>query len=182
MSLDTPVAGPAWFCVRTQSKREHIAAGWLKSQLDIDVFVPRIRFRRTQSRGPVWFTEALFPNYLFARFELAALIQHVDFAPGSRGVVRFGIHCPAIPEAVITALQACVGPEQVRTLEDPFLPGETVQLAHGAFLGLQAVVAQVMPARQRVTVLLEFLGRQTALELDSAALTPLEDQRARLFR
>ena len=31
--------------------------------------------------------------------------------------------------------------------------------------GLQAVVTQVMPARNRVTVLLEFLGRQTAVEL-----------------
>jgi transcriptional antiterminator RfaH len=182
MSTNNSAAGPAWFCVLTQSKREHIAARWLETHLDIEVFTPRIRFRRTQSRGLVWFTEALFPNYLFARFDLAAWIQHVDFAPGSRGVVRFGDHCPTIPEPVIANLQACVGPDQLRTLDQPLQPGETVQLADGAFLGLQAVVARVMPARQRVTVLLDFLGRQTALELDSTALTPVEDQRARLFR
>jgi len=31
--------------------------------------------------------------------------------------------------------------------------------------GLQAVVTQVMPARNRVTVLLEFIGGQTAAKL-----------------
>jgi hypothetical protein len=36
--------------------------------------------------------------------------------------------------------------------------------------GLQAVVSRVMPARQRAAVLLEFLGRQTTVELDRGQL------------
>jgi transcriptional antiterminator RfaH len=173
---------PAWFCVRTQSKREHIAASWLKRQCEIEVFAPRIRFRRPQARGPVWFTEALFPNYLFARFDLAALIQIVDFASGVRGVVRFGNHCPAIPDNVIEGLRACVGPNQLHILYPSFRPGETVRLAGGLFHGLEAVVTQVLPARQRVTVLLEFLGRQTTLQVDAAAVSPMESQRAKVFQ
>jgi transcriptional antiterminator RfaH len=128
----------------------------------------------------VWFTEALFPNYLFARFDLSSLAQQVDFAPGVRGLVRFGQHCPTIPHQVIEVLQASVGPEQVRVIDEWVQPGETVQLAGNVFHGLEAVVTQVVPARQRVIVLLEFLGRQTTVELDSAALAPVSNHRIRV--
>jgi hypothetical protein len=46
---------------------------------------------------------------------------------------------------------------------------------------VKAVVTRVMPARQRVAVLLEFLGRQTAVELESAAVIREGDQRQGLL-
>jgi transcription antitermination factor NusG len=42
----------------------------------------------------------------------------------------------------------------------------------GVFLGLQAVVTQVLPAAQRVRILLDFLGRQTEAEVENASLLP----------
>jgi transcriptional antiterminator RfaH len=45
-------------------------------------------------------------------------------------------------------------------------PGEEIQISGGAFHGLKAVVTQVIPARQRVAVLMDFLGRQTMVEVD----------------
>jgi len=48
--------------------------------------------------------------------------------------------------------------------------GDAVEISHGAFHGLQAVVTRVMPGRERVAILLDFLGRQTALELDRSHL------------
>src|SRR6266702_8086274 len=97
---------PAWFCVRTQPKHEHIAAGHLKKEPDIQVFLPRIRFKRSTRRGPVWFTEALFPNYLFARFDLAACLRKLHHLQGVRGVVHFGEQWPTIPDDVIAELRA----------------------------------------------------------------------------
>jgi transcriptional antiterminator RfaH len=175
-------SSPSWFCVQTQSKREHIAAQWLKRHLEIEVFVPRIRFQRAEARGLIWSTEALFPNYLFAKFAPACLMQHVDCASGVRGVVRFGNQCPTVPDNVIEHLQASLGGEEVHVLDQQLQPGETVRLAGGAFHGVEAMVTRVMPARQRVTVLLEFLGRQTTLELNASALAPVTNQRLRAFR
>jgi transcription antitermination factor NusG len=40
-----------------------------------------------------------------------------------------------------------------------------VQISGGSFNGLQAVVSRVMPSRQRVLVLLDFLGRQTSVQV-----------------
>ncbi|HXO97259.1 MAG TPA: transcription termination/antitermination NusG family protein, partial [Chthoniobacterales bacterium] len=60
-------AESAWYCLRAQPKREHIAAAHLRILQGVTVFCPRIRFQRATQRGLVWVTEAMFPGYLFAR-------------------------------------------------------------------------------------------------------------------
>jgi transcriptional antiterminator RfaH len=170
----------AWFCIRSQPKHEHIAAAHLKKELDIEVYLPRIRFKRSTRQGPVWFTEALFPNYLFARFDLAACLRTVHHARGVRGVVHFGHQWPQIPDAVIEDLRATVGADHVHIIPDDLQPGDTVVISGGAFHDLRAVVTRVMPARARVAVLLEFLGRQTAAELPTAAVVRESAARAEL--
>jgi transcriptional antiterminator RfaH len=84
----TPSSSPRWLCVRTQPKREHIAAGQLDLLEGVDVFSPRIRFKRRTPRGKVWFEESLFPGYIFARFDLP-MLRAVSSAVGVRGLVRF---------------------------------------------------------------------------------------------
>jgi transcriptional antiterminator RfaH len=175
--------GPAlaWFCLRTQPKHEHIAAAHLRKEPDIEVYLPRIRFRRATRRGPVWFTEALFPNYLFARFDLAACLRGVCHTRGVRGVVHFGERWPIVPEGVIEELRATVGADRVHVICEELQPGEAVQIAGGVFHGLRAVVTRVMPSRERVAVLLEFLGRQTAVELPGEAVIRDMDERKLVF-
>jgi transcriptional antiterminator RfaH len=177
----SPEHAPAWFCLRTQPKHEHIAAAHLRDDPEIDIYLPRIRFKRATRRGPVWFTEALFPNYLFARFDLAACLRRVCHARGVHGVVHFGGSWPIVPEAVIAELRATVGADQVHVLRDELQPGESVRIAGGMFHGLQAVVARVMPSRERVAVLLEFLGQQTSVELPGEALIRDGDERTRVL-
>src|SRR5437879_3119452 len=156
-----PTSGPAWFCIRTQPKHEHIAAAHLKREPGVEVYLPRIRFKRSTRRGPVWFTEALFPSYLFARFDLAADLRKLSQVRGVTGVVHFGSQWPTIPDVVVDELRATVGADEVHVIREDLQPGETVEISGGAFHGLQAVVARVVPGRERVAVLLEFLGRQT---------------------
>ena len=172
---------PAWFCVRTQPKHEHIAAAHLRKEPDLEVYLPRIRFKRATRRGPVWFTEALFPNYLFARFELAACLRQVCHARGVRGVVHFGERWPVVPEATIEELRATVGADHLHVIHEELRTGETVQIAGGVFHGLRAVITRVMPSRERVAVLLEFLGQQTTVEVPREALVRDGDERKLLL-
>src|SRR5260370_4007080 len=140
----------AWFCIRTQPKHEHIAAGHLKKEPDIEVYLPRIRFKRPSRRGPVWVTEALFPNYLFARFDLAVWLRKVHHAQGVRGVLHFGDRWPAIPAGGIEDLRATVGADQVHVIMAELHPGETVVISVGAFDGLEGGVTRLVPGRERV--------------------------------
>lgn len=175
-----PDHAAGWFCLQTHSKHEHIAGRWLGHYLGIETYAPRIRFRRPQTRGPVWFTEALFPNYLFARFELAGWLQKVEAAPGIRRIVRFGAHYPLIPPPIIDDLRAALG-QEVCTIEDALNPGEVVQVAGGPFNGLRAVVTRVRTGNRRVELLLDFLGRQTMVGVPCGHVVPVENARHRVF-
>jgi transcriptional antiterminator RfaH len=173
------VQSPAWFCVRTQPKHEHIAAACLRQNLDLEVFLPRIRFKRTTRQGPAWTTEALFVSYLFARFDVTSGLRQVRNARGVRSVVHFGNCCAKVPETVIAELRIMMGNNELRILTGEFNPGEVVEIAGSALHGLQAVVTKVLPAKQRVAVLLDFLGRQMSVEL-SADQIVRKDQRLHL--
>src|SRR5215475_10474461 len=168
-----------WYCVQTLPKHEHIAAACLRQASDIEVFLPRIRYQRATKLGRTWVTEALFLNYLFARFNLASRLRWICAARGVRNVVHFGAQCFFIPDCVISQLQEALGSDEVRILSQDFAPGEWVEIAHGPFCGLQAVISHALPAKQRVAVLLDFLGRQTMLELDCNNLMDRKDVRTK---
>lgn len=175
-------AGAAWFGLRSRPKHEHIAAGHLRQIPGVEVFLPRIRFRRKTRRGAVWFTEALFPNYLFARFEWLPLLRRVHHAPGVAGVIHFGERWPTIADGVMEELRGLFGTDQLHEISAEPVIGETVKIAGGALHGWEALVTQVVPARQRVTVLLDFLGRQTSVELPLAQVVRGEKQSGEIRR
>jgi transcriptional antiterminator RfaH len=162
----------AWFCLRTQPKHEHIAAAHLREEPGVEVYLPRIRFRRSTRKGPAWFTEALFPNYLFARFDLATCWRRVHHGRGVREIVHFAGSWPTIPEEVIADLKRALPGKEAQVLPGEAQAGDAVEISGGIFHGLRAVVTRVMPARQRVAVLLDFLGRQTSVELPKSAVIP----------
>ena len=131
----------------------------------MEVTNPRIRFRRPTARGPIWVIESMFPGYVFARFNLKRSLDVVRYAFGVSGVVHFGCFWPVVPEEAIGALREIVGEEEVREVAPALKPGDEVEVAAGAFAGFHGIVTRIMPARDRVAVLLEFLGRQTTVEL-----------------
>lgn len=132
---------------------------------DVEVLNPRVRFKRATRQGKVWVTEAMFPSYLFARFDFNSALARVNYAPGVKTVVHFGTGYPVIPASIIEDLRATLGEDELRVIGDTFEPGDAVKLLAEPFRGLHAVVTRVMPGRQRVLVLLEFLGRQTPVEV-----------------
>src|SRR5690606_1020565 len=79
-----PPSAPAWYCVRCQPKREHIAAERLRALEAVEVFCPRLRYRKATRRGKVWWVEPLFPGYVLARFALAEMERAVTFCQGVR--------------------------------------------------------------------------------------------------
>jgi transcriptional antiterminator RfaH len=155
----------AWFCLRSQRKSEHIAAANLAKIPDIEVVNPQIRFRRSTSRGPAWVTEAMFPSYLFARFNWNRKLDTVRHTFGVAAVVHFGMFWPIVPDGVVDELRTLIGEEGIRTIEQTVEVGEEIEVATGSFEGFRGIVARVMPAKDRVAVLLDFLGRQTSVEL-----------------
>jgi transcriptional antiterminator RfaH len=95
----------SWFCLRAQPKREHIAAACLRQNSEVEVFCPRVRFRKRTNRGPVWFVESMFPGYLFARFDYATFHRRVRLGPGVSGFVHFGDRLALLPDELISEIK-----------------------------------------------------------------------------
>ena len=167
-----------WFCLKAQPKHEHIAAASLRRNMGLECLSPRIRFRKNTRRGPVWFVEAMFPGYLFARFVFSEVHRQVQAAHGVSTIVRFGSRVASIPEATIASLREISGDEELVVFNPEPRVGDEVQIAEGALLGLEAVVTQVLPARERVKVLIEFLGRTVEAEISAPRVIPNVSPRA----
>jgi len=162
---------PAWFCVRAQTKREHIAAEHLRTIESIEVFCPRIRYRKATRRGKIWWLEPLFPGYVLAKFSLAEMERAVTFCQGVRGLVRFGSGIPAIPEAFVESLKKEIHDRQatddgVFTVSPTIEIGDEVEIAVGPLRGMKGTVVTVPTAAERVKILIEFLGQPQAIDMD----------------
>jgi len=162
-----------WFCLRTHPKHEHIAAAGLSSR-GIQAFNPQLRIRRATRRGPVWFNESVFIGYIFARFDLQTQLDSVRYCGSVSEVVHFNSGYPSIPEAQMNELKAIFGADDLLVMSPGLSTGDTVRIVGGAFHDLVAVVKQVLPAKQRVQTLLEFLGQMTMVELDLQSVTVTE--------
>lgn len=168
----TPPKAPEWFCVRCQTKREHIAAGHLRELEGVEVFCPRLRYRKATRRGKIWWVEPMFPGYVLAKFNIAEMERAVTFCQGVRGLVRFGAEIPPVPESFVEAMKREIRnrkgavEEELVTLTPIIEIGDEVEVAHGPFQGMQGTVIAVPGATERVKILIEFLGNPQAVDMD----------------
>jgi transcriptional antiterminator RfaH len=171
----------SWFCLRARPKREHIAAACLRQNPEAEVFCPRVRFRKHTNRGPVWFVESMFPGYLFARFDYATSHRRIRQGPGVSGIVQFGDRLALLPDALISEIKARVGDHEIVEVNQGLAPGQSVQITQGPFQGLEALVTRLITARERVEILIEWMGRTLHAEASIADLAPLGEWTSRVL-
>ncbi len=164
----------AWYVLRTQLKREKLAAENLRLLEGVEVFLPRLRYLKTTRRGRVWWVEPLFPGYLLAKFSLEEMGRIVTYSPGVSRMISFGNEVPEVPEEFVEGLK-----EQVAKLnaEDDEIvvnwkvaEGDEVEVAEGPFKGMEGRVIEVRPGSERVSLLLEFLGEEKPVEVSLFSL------------
>ena len=164
-----------WRCLRGKPKSEHLAAQHLRIA-GFEAFCPRIRHQRRTVRGKVWFVEALFPGYLFARFSKLQM-RHVAATPFVSQVMSFMDDCAAVPDSVVADLRSAVDEKETITVETAIQAGDTVDIVTGPMRGQAVTVTRVLPGAQRVRVLLEILGSPHEVEVSILTLLSGRDPR-----
>jgi len=161
----------AWYCVRVMARREHIAAMNLTQRTGVAVFSPRIKVQKQTARAePRYATEALFPGYVFARFDYSTEARYVASTPGVLGLVSFGGKTPAVADRVIDQLSAEVKREASAPAAPLFEEGAWVRIIAGCFQGSEGRVLQVNPASTRISVLLNLLGQEIQVSMPGSQL------------
>ena len=125
-SLKMPTELPAWYCARTKPKHEHIAAANLRKNLNLEVFLPRLRIEKVTRRGAVRVIEPLFPCYIFIRCVIEEKIDDIRHSNGISSFVRFGLEIPKVANLIIEELQDCFEAEEPMTVDNSLSPGDEV--------------------------------------------------------
>ncbi|CAA6678625.1 MULTISPECIES: transcription termination/antitermination protein NusG [unclassified Lentimonas] len=162
-----------WFCLRTQTKREHIAAAILSKIESVEVFCPRVSQIKKTRTGKKRFTEAMFPGYIFAKFSYRNNYRRIIHTQGVTSIIGQG-NRRAVPEHIVINLRDSL-PEGI--IEAPDLsiePGAAIEFISGSLKGLNGTVLAQLPAQNRIQVLLEFLGNEitVAVSADDILLAP----------
>lgn len=161
---------PEWYCFQAQPKREHIAAEILRQEMGCEVFCPRISYMKALKRGKVRWVEPLFPGYIFVRCVLQLDQRRIVATRGISRIVSFGDHIPIVSTVLIEAMERQLAEVQADLERDDIGENQEVIIAEGPFRNMRAMVLGKIPARDRVRVLLDFLGRQVAAEVPLRSL------------
>ena len=124
--------------------------------------------------------EPLFPCYIFVHCVIEDRINEVQHTTGISRMVRFGDLIPQVPDEIIRDLQSCFALDDTIVVESHLTPGDEVTVAAGAFAGMSAFVLKNLPAKKRVQILLEVLGRHTPVEVGRETLLTNKDTLAEL--
>jgi transcriptional antiterminator RfaH len=161
-----------WFCIKCKPRQESTAKRSILRDIGAEVFCPMLRFERARLSGRVCVTEAMFPGYLFARFNYRSQNRHLGACHGVSHIVKFGGIATVVSDGIIKALREAVADEETIEIRTQVEVGSEVQILHGPFSGIRALVTQVLPAQARVKVLLELLGMEREVEIDESGVLP----------
>ena len=151
-----------WYVVYSKSHKEEFAQFHLR-QKGLEVFFPRLLLPESVKghRRIV----ALFPNYLFVRFNFDEEYQHVLWSPGVKRLVSFNGTATPIDEEILTFLMKQSTSEGIIGARSNLKVGQKVQINGGPFEGLAAIIQEPPNTMGRVKVLLTLLSRQVKAEI-----------------
>ena len=171
---DTPTSSHRhWYLIHTKPRQEAVAESNLHRQL-FPVYLPRIRQVRERRGRRRTSVEPLFPRYLFIELDT----ENDNWAPirstlGVSNLVRFGDRPAVVPTPLVEGLRRYDDEYGVQRIQvEELAPGSRVRISEGALKGYEGIYL-ARNSRDRVTVLLDIVGRETRLFIDPANLDPV---------
>lgn len=160
-----------WYAVYTQPRGEIRALENLRRQ-NYEVYLPRYRRWISHARRRLVAYRPLFPRYLFVGLDRDVMPWRPMLSTcGVSGVVRYGDEPAEVQIEVINTLQQCEieGSFDEHSPGRRLKPGSIVRIVDGPFSDLIGRVVEATD-EQRVSILLDLLGRSVKTQIPAAAL------------
>jgi transcriptional antiterminator RfaH len=158
-----------WSCVQLEPCRERLALHCLSKVNGFEVYSPRIRPPRARREDD---TRPLFPGYAFV---LIVLQWHAArWSPGVVRIVLDGATPAKVPNRIIAELRERERGGVVQLPQPPGLrAGDRVRVTQGPLVGFTGLYVG-MSGRERVEMLLAFLGGYRNVTLAKGDITPVK--------
>ena len=160
----------AWFALTVKPRHEKAAAQNLRAK-GLDVMLPVYLAQHQWSDRVKAVELPLFPGYVLCRLRREERLKALT-TPSVTSIVGFANIPVPIPEEEISAVRTMV--ESGLPIQPwPHLrPGEQVRIESGSLAGVQGTLVREKSVF-RVVVNIELLQRSVAVEVDRAALSPV---------
>jgi transcription elongation factor/antiterminator RfaH len=156
-----------WYCIYTKAKKEDQVCRRLMDKSDIEVFNPKLM--RTQKRGrrSTDVVEALFPCYLFSRFNPDKYCHMIKYTSGVKRIVGDGAGNPfRVDDSIIALIKSRAKDGFVHCAERAnFTAGSKVVVKEGPLKGLAGIFLEEITSQERVIILLNAIVYQARVEL-----------------
>ncbi len=158
-----------WYVVQTQPSSEAKAVAHLQRQ-GFEIYCPRYRKTRRHARRVETVAAPLFPRYLFVRIDISQQRWlAINSTCGVSNIVGHGITPTPVMSGVVEELRQCENADGLFELESPVMrlkAGDNVRVLNGAFDACQGLF-EARSDSERVTILLDLLGRKVRVMLDA---------------
>jgi transcription antitermination factor NusG len=170
--LDGKSEGLKWYALQVHARKEQLVASQLENR-NLECFLPTYKSLRKWSDRTKEIQQALFPGYVFCRFDYENR-QPVVMTTGVTQVVGTGKVAIPIADTEIEALQVAVS-SGIPAQPWPYLrTGQYVQINYGHLAGLQGILVN-FKGNHRVVLSVTLLQRSLALEVELDWLSPVAE-------
>lgn len=155
-----------WYAVHTHAREETKALAHLERQ-NFEVYLPRYARKIRHARKTELVVRPFFPRYLFVALDLASQgWRSIRSTCGVSDIVCFGDRPAPLPTGFVESLRnredasGCLG-----VVRQNVQRGDSIVVLEGPFSHLLGV-CEAVAENERVTILLELLGRKVRVVLD----------------
>jgi transcription antitermination factor NusG len=127
---------------------------------NFDFYLPKIIIKKINSNPKA---EVLFPGYIFINTSLKNY-SALKYTSGIRDIIKFGYNISCVSDEEIEAMQMAEKASETDPLALQIQIGQDVMIARGSLTGSIAKVCS-LPAKERVEVLLSFLGSMRRISI-----------------
>lgn len=155
-----------WYAIQSKPKQEERVEKNLRAW-KIDTLLPKLVLLGRSGNGSCARIGAMFPGYLFARFDACDMLAKIRYTRGVSKILGTGDGPTPVGVSVIEAISARMDPSGLVRLTSSLRPGDPVRVIGGPFKDFLGVFEQSATAAQRVTLLLSTLNAQVRLAIDA---------------
>jgi transcriptional antiterminator RfaH len=141
-----------WIAATYKIKEINILERNLSNQ-NFQYYLPKITTKKINTNPK---DEVLFPGYIFIKTKLDKF-SSVKFTKGLKNIIKFGYSIPYISENEIKFMQLTEKASKIDPVVSQIQIGQEVSVSGGSFKG-NIVKISSFPSKERVTILLSFLG------------------------
>jgi transcriptional antiterminator RfaH len=163
--MENTINVPRWYAIYTkpwdEDRADENLRGW-----GVETFSPKIKKKKQVNPftgKPVYISQALFPRYIFARFDADRMLHKICYTRGVKNVVSFN-HTPlAVEDEIIALIRTNIGEDGFVRLEDEFKHGDEVRISDGSMSGINGIFDRTMKDKSRVMILLTAINYQASV-------------------